>query len=125
MTHRPPGRAARRLISPSVHNFKKAMKNIFAPQKTLWSERINKFCSRAAGKIKRAVFLGFGFVSAQLQGFTNLSLRRSLAKTPKILAPRGYRIYLNALGAIGAKNHPFAHFDLNQSFRANPSGNFS
>jgi hypothetical protein len=26
--------------------------------------------------------------------------------------------------AIGAKDHPFAHFNLNQSFRANPAGNF-
>jgi hypothetical protein len=40
-----------------------------------------------------AVFLGFGFVSAQLQGYSNLRLRRSLAKTPKILAPNGYSIF--------------------------------
>jgi hypothetical protein len=36
-----------------------------------------------------AVFLGFGVVSTQPQGFLNLLLRRSLAKTPKILAPNG------------------------------------
>jgi hypothetical protein len=34
------------------------------------------------GKI-RAVFLGFGFVSAQSQGYSNLLLRPSLAKTQK------------------------------------------
>jgi hypothetical protein len=46
---------------------------------------------------ERAVFLGFGFVSAQSQGFSNLLLRRSLAKTQKILAPNGYSIFSNAL----------------------------
>ena len=55
-------------------------------------ERLKKFCSHADGEKERAVFLGFGFVSAQLQGFTNLRLRRSLAKTPKNLPPRGNRI---------------------------------
>ncbi len=45
---------------------------------------------------KKAVFLGFGFVSAQLQGLLDLLLRRSLAKTPKILALNGYRIFSNA-----------------------------
>jgi hypothetical protein len=33
-----------------------------------------------------AVFLGFGFVSAQSQVAANLLLRQSLAKTPKVLA---------------------------------------
>jgi hypothetical protein len=42
---------------------------------------------------KAAVFLGFGFVSAQLQGSSNLRLRQSLAKTPKILAPNGYSFF--------------------------------
>jgi hypothetical protein len=46
-------------------------------------ERLKKFHSRAVGKIKRAVFFGFGFVSAQLQVFLNLRLRQSLAKTQK------------------------------------------
>jgi hypothetical protein len=35
------------------------------------------------GKSEEAVFWGFSFVSAQLQGFSNLRLRQSLAKTPK------------------------------------------
>jgi hypothetical protein len=39
-------------------------------------ERFKKFCSHADGEKERAVFLGFGFVSAQLQGFTNLRLRQ-------------------------------------------------
>ena len=52
----------------------------------------------------RTVFLGFGVVSAQSQGFLNLLLRRSLAKTPKILAPNGYGIFSNALAAKNHKN---------------------
>jgi hypothetical protein len=56
-------------------------------------ERIKKYCSRSKGENKMAVFLGFGFVSAQLQGYSNLRLRQSLAKTPKILAPNGYSIF--------------------------------
>jgi len=43
--------------------------------------------------------LSFGFVSAQLQGYSNLRLRQSLAKTPKILAPNGYSIFKTALRA--------------------------
>ena len=38
----------------------------------------------------------FGFVSAQSQGFSNLLLRQSLAKKPKILAPKGYSVFSNA-----------------------------
>jgi hypothetical protein len=40
-----------------------------------------------------AVFLGFGFVSAQSQAHVGMLLRQSLAKTPKILAPDGYNIF--------------------------------
>jgi hypothetical protein len=46
-------------------------------------ERLKKFYSHAVGGQEEAVFLGFGFVSAQLQGCSNLRLRRSLAKTQK------------------------------------------
>jgi len=56
-------------------------------------ERLKKYCSHSVRKNKAAVFLGFGFVSAQLQGYSNLRLRQSLAKTPKILAPNGYSIF--------------------------------
>jgi hypothetical protein len=45
------------------------------------------------GKSKRAVFLGLGFVSAQLQGFTNLRLRQSLAQTQKSSLRIGYGIF--------------------------------
>jgi hypothetical protein len=61
-------------------------------------EHFQKYCSRSVETLERAVFLVFGFVSAQLQGFSNLLLRRSLAKKPKILAPNGYGIFSNALG---------------------------
>jgi hypothetical protein len=44
-------------------------------------------------QIKESVFLGLGIVSAQLQGYSNLRLRQSLAKTPEILAPNGYSIF--------------------------------
>jgi len=39
--------------------------------------------------------LVFGFVLAQLQGFTNLLLRQSLAKDRKILAPNWLQYFLN------------------------------
>ena len=60
-------------------------------------EHFQKFGSRSVGRIERAVFLIFGFVSAQSRGFLNPLLRRSLAKNPKILAPNGFRIFSNAL----------------------------
>jgi hypothetical protein len=49
-----------------------------------------------------AVFLSFGFVSAQFQGFTNLRLRQrpmigTTRQNAKILAPNGYNIFSNAL----------------------------
>jgi len=46
-------------------------------------ERFKEFCSRADGGANAAVFLPFGFVSAQLQGFFNLRLRQSLAQSQK------------------------------------------
>jgi hypothetical protein len=59
-------------------------------------ERLKKYGSHSVEEMNRAVFLIFGFhlrqgyggqvVSAQLPGFSNLSLRRSLAK--KIKNPR-------------------------------------
>jgi len=45
----------------------------------------------------RAVFLGFGFVLTQLQGFSNLLLRQSLAKAQKSSLRNGYNIFSNAL----------------------------
>jgi hypothetical protein len=42
-------------------------------------ERFKKYSSRSV----RAVFLGFGFVSAQLQAAAGMRLRQSLAETQK------------------------------------------
>jgi hypothetical protein len=50
--------------------------------------------------IERAVFLVFGFVSAQLQGLSNLLLRRSLAKKQKSSLRAGHGIFLTALDEI-------------------------
>jgi len=51
-------------------------------------ERFKKYHSHSV----RAVFFGFGFVSAQLQAAAGMRLRQSLAKTQKILAPNGHTI---------------------------------
>src|SRR6185312_3133235 len=60
-------------------------------------EHFQKCCSHSGGWLERAVFLGFGFVSAQLQGFSNLCLRRSLAKAQKSSLRIAYDIFSNAL----------------------------
>jgi Uncharacterized alpha/beta hydrolase domain (DUF2235) len=46
-------------------------------------ERFKKYCSHSIVKSQKAVFLGFGFVSAQPQSAAGMLLRRSLAKTQK------------------------------------------
>jgi hypothetical protein len=56
-------------------------------------ERFKKYCSHSALKNENAVFLVFGFVLAQLQGFTNLRLRQSLAKNQKSSLRIGYSIF--------------------------------
>jgi hypothetical protein len=60
-------------------------------------EHFQKNCSHAAGELKRAAFLGFGFVSAQSQGFTNLLHHQNLAKTQKSSLRIGYIFSSNAL----------------------------
>src|SRR6185312_10985784 len=60
-------------------------------------ERVKKYRSHSVKRTERAVFLVFCFVSAQLQGFANLLLRRSLAKNQKSSLRIGYRIFLTAL----------------------------
>jgi hypothetical protein len=65
-------------------------------------EHFRKNCSQAVGEKEEAVFLSFGFVSAQLQGLSNLLLRQSLAKNSKILAPHGYSFSSNALNSAEA-----------------------
>jgi hypothetical protein len=47
--------------------------------------------------MRKAVFLIFGVVSAQSQGYSNLLLRRSLARKSKILAALRYIFSVNAL----------------------------
>jgi hypothetical protein len=63
-------------------------------------ERLKKYCSHSASETERAVFLVFGFVSTQSQGFTNLLLRRSLAKPQKSSLRIGYSIFLTALALL-------------------------
>jgi hypothetical protein len=55
-------------------------------------ERLKKYCSHSVKENERAVFLVFGVVSAQLQGFSNLLLRRSLAENQKFSLRIGYSI---------------------------------
>jgi hypothetical protein len=63
-------------------------------------EHFQKNCSHAVGENGKAVFLGFGFVSAQSQGLANLLLRRSLAKTQKSPLRIGYSFSSNAPVAV-------------------------
>jgi hypothetical protein len=46
-------------------------------------EHFHKSCSEAELDFMGAVFLDFGFVSDQFQGYSNLRLRQSLAKIQK------------------------------------------
>jgi hypothetical protein len=61
------------------------------------------------GRNERAVFLGFGCVSAQLQGFANLLLRQSLAKTQKSSLRIGYSFSSNALALYCTKGQWIWH----------------
>jgi hypothetical protein len=58
-----------------------------------------KYCSHSALKNENAVFLVFGFVLAQLQGFAKLRLRQS----PKILAPNCLQYFFNRSNAFQGK----------------------
>jgi hypothetical protein len=60
-------------------------------------EHFQKCCSHSGEWKLEAVFLSFGFVSAQSQGFSNLLLRQSLAKAQKSSLRIGYDIFSNAL----------------------------
>jgi len=46
-------------------------------------EHFHQTCSAASQTLREAVFLGFGFVSAQSQAHEGMLLRQSLAKTQK------------------------------------------
>src|SRR5882724_6578107 len=74
-------------------------------------EQLKKYCSHSAKGIERAVFLVFGFVSAQLQGLSNLLLRRSLAKNQKSSLRDGYSIFLTALAGLLALTNATAAGD--------------
>jgi len=56
-------------------------------------EQFKKYCSHSGMRSEEAVFLVFGFVLAQLQGFANLRLRQSLAKDQKSSLRIGYSIF--------------------------------
>jgi hypothetical protein len=60
-------------------------------------EHFRKYCSHAVGKDEGAVFLGFGFVSAQSQAAAGMLPHSASPKHQKILAPHGYSIFSNAL----------------------------
>ena len=60
-------------------------------------ERLKKYCSHPAGVKTEAVFLGFGFVSAQLQGCFEPAPSPKPRQNPNILAPNGHNISLKAL----------------------------
>jgi hypothetical protein len=74
-------------------------------------ERLKKYCSHSGKDVEEAVFLIFGFVSAQSQGLSNLFLRQSLAKNQKSSLRNGYSISLTALN-VARRCHPgtFGHF---------------
>ena len=61
------------------------------------SERLKKYCSHPAGWNTEAVFLSFGFISAQLQDCFEPALSPKPRQNPKILAPNGHSISLNTL----------------------------
>ena len=63
-------------------------------------EHFQKYCSRLVWGAERAVFLGFGFVSAQLQVFLKPAPSPKPRQNPKILAPNGCTISSNALAPL-------------------------
>jgi len=63
----------------------------------MFLEHFQKYCSRSAVGEMGAVFLGFGFVSAQLQGSLEPAPSPKPRQNPKILAPNGCTISSNAL----------------------------
>jgi len=77
------------------------------------SEHFQKYCSHPAVMEQGTVFLSFGFVSAQSQGFANLLLRQSLAKTQKS-SLRMAALFLQTLHASAGKALPVPHRDKSQ-----------
>jgi len=68
-------------------------------------KHFQKNCSHAVGESKRAVFWSFGFVSAQLQDFSNLLLCQrpmigSTRQNSKILAPARLQFFFKRPKAL-------------------------
>jgi hypothetical protein len=59
-------------------------------------ERLKKYCSHSVRKNKAAVFLGFGFVSAQLQGFSTCAFAKASPKHQKS-SPRMATVFFKPL----------------------------
>jgi hypothetical protein len=59
-------------------------------------ERFKKYCSHSVRKNKAAVFLGFGFVSAQLQGFSTCAFAKASPKHQKS-SPRMATVFFKPL----------------------------
>jgi hypothetical protein len=70
-----------------------------------------------------AAFLGFGFVSAQLQAAAGMLLRRSLAKTQKS-SLRPATLFLETLSALasGTTRQLLPNKTVGQSLGASPEG---
>jgi hypothetical protein len=83
----------------------------FSIRKGIAFERLKKYGGHSAKGMERAVFLVFGVVSAQLQGFSNLLLRRSLANNQKSSLRIGHSIFLTALFSL-VSFHAAAQVDV-------------
>src|SRR5882724_5768774 len=83
-------------LGPSARESKKLRRA--RREKSLFHlEHFQKYCSHTEGWGGKAVFLGFGFVSAQSQGFLKPAPSPKPRQNPKILASCGYSISSNAL----------------------------
>jgi lysophospholipase L1-like esterase len=69
--------------------------------KVLLLEHLKKYCSHSWGRRRESGLFGFWRRFGSVTGFSNMLLRQSLAKNPKILAPNGHIIFLNALVLLG------------------------
>ncbi len=75
-------------------------------------ERLKKYCGHSGlGTLRERSFLSFGFVSAQSQPPLGMLLCQNFAKTPKILAPSGYKYFFNR----SSKSNPHLNLASNQT----------
>jgi hypothetical protein len=68
-----------------------------------WLEHFQKYCSHSVIEKHEAVLLGFGVVSAQSQGSFEPAPSPKPRQNPKILAPKGYRIFSKARERVGPR----------------------